>query len=350
MLCLCFAAPALANSWGLPGGMFQLFDRPVYANYHASAMDEQLRTGHPGDVAAFALGNALADEKVLFVLERGGDGWNVAVENMLALFPGKDGENWPRPEITVDETGLLKITYALSGQREEYLFRSINGVWLFDGGTLYPDNGAPVTIATVGGRISYTSPGMYVAIPNGGAVPLQSFSVHRIPRTIEQATEAALGLEGFGFPLPGGLTRTVPENGAAQLFTGPGAGYPRAGGGKASLSTSAPFVVYGEEDGMLLVEYAVSAKQYRFGYIEKTAVPGVEAESLRLAHETARVVEDAALTDDPTVSQTALMTLRTGDTVTFLAVLGGDWALVEAVMPDGTPVRGFVRTGALQKL
>lgn len=349
-LCACFALSAAANGFGLPGTIYPLFERPVYANFAKCAADAQTNDDRPGDAAAFVMGNALVSEKVLFVAERGEDGYVTRVENMQAVYQGKDGPNWPRPEITIDDTGLLTLAYDFSDLREWYAFRERDGVWTLMDGGIQQKEGTSVSLSVVNGRLTYTSPGMFVYIPCEAGIPLSSFSIFRIPKSIEQATMVSLGLTQWGNPLPGGATATSSASETVPVYTGPGSGFARAENGAASMRTDVPFVVYGEENGWLLVEYLIDLDHYRFGFVEKALLPGAGAQALTLANEPATVKQDSFLTDDPTHSLSALRTLAADERVTFLAVLDGDWALVDTSMPDGTPVRGFVRTDALSLL
>lgn len=113
--------------------------------------------------------------------------------------------------------------------------------------------------------------------------------------------------------------------------------------GRATVSTNGEIRVYGEEDGWLLVDYAIDGHQRRIGYISSQALPfDTPVPRLNLAYApTLRLDEAVDLTDDPFGEQGRLITLPRGTQITCLATtLGDGWHYVEAVV-DGRLVRGF---------
>ena len=104
-----------------------------------------------------------------------------------------------------------------------------------------------------------------------------------------------------------------------------------------------------EEDGYLLVQYAISRHQYRIGYIKADAVSNLSevAEIGSWANYPAQVLRTSALTDDPLNSCGAVMTLTAGQQVTYLGQLGQEWAFVETTTAQGQRIRGFVELSEL---
>ena len=104
-----------------------------------------------------------------------------------------------------------------------------------------------------------------------------------------------------------------------------------------------------EEDGYLLVQYAISRHQYRIGYIKADAVSNLSevAEIGSWANYPAQVLRTSALTDDPLNSCGAVMTLTVGQQVTYLGQLGQEWAFVETTTAQGQRIRGFVELSDL---
>ena len=123
----------------------------------------------------------------------------------------------------------------------------------------------------------------------------------------------------------------------------------RAANGKALLSTNDWVQVFFEEDGYLLVQYAISRHQYRIGYIKADAVSNLSevAEIGSWANYPAQVLHTSALTDDPLNSCGAVMTLTAGQQVTYLGQLGQEWAFVETTTAQGQRIRGFVELSDL---
>lgn len=132
------------------------------------------------------------------------------------------------------------------------------------------------------------------------------------------------------------------------VYTGPGEDYVRSGNGKGLVSTNGWIEVYGQKDGYILIQYSIDSSHYRFGWIDRNALPegtsvptmdfaGISADTL------SEITQDTFLTDDPLFSQNKLCGLKAGQTVSWLAVLNNDWAYV-LVNVNGKMMCGFVRT------
>ena len=135
------------------------------------------------------------------------------------------------------------------------------------------------------------------------------------------------------------------------VYTGPGEDYVRSGNGKGLVSTNGWIEVYGQKDGYILIQYSIDSSHYRFGWIDRNALPegtnvptmdfaGISADTL------SEITQDTFLTDDPLFSQNKLCDLKAGQTVSWLAVLNKDWAYV-LVNVNGKMMCGFVRTDCI---
>ena len=135
------------------------------------------------------------------------------------------------------------------------------------------------------------------------------------------------------------------------VYTGPGEDYVRSGNGKGLVSTNGWIEVYGQKDGYILIQYSIDSSHYRFGWIDRNALPegtsvpamdfaGISADTL------SEITQDTFLTDDPLFSQNKLCGLKAGQTVSWLAVLNDDWAYV-LVNVNGKMMCGFVRTDCI---
>jgi len=135
------------------------------------------------------------------------------------------------------------------------------------------------------------------------------------------------------------------------VYTGPGEDYVRSGNGKGLVSTNGWIEVYGQKDGYILIQYSIDSSHYRFGWIDRNALPegtsvpamdfaGISADTL------SEITQDTFLTDDPLFSQNKLCDLKAGQTVSWLAVLNNDWAYV-LVNVNGKMMCGFVRTDCI---
>lgn len=143
------------------------------------------------------------------------------------------------------------------------------------------------------------------------------------------------------------IGREITFDGGQKLpvYSGPGPQYPRAGSGKAIVSTNDWIQVFGTEKGYALIQYALSADQMRFGYIDASALPkGHSVNALVLDHAPAHILTDCNMTDDPLKSRTTIAKLKNGEQVTWLAQMG-PYIYVETEGPH--PQRGFVDAEAV---
>ena len=144
------------------------------------------------------------------------------------------------------------------------------------------------------------------------------------------------------------------KEGKYAVYMGPGKSFGRAADGKAAVSTNGWIQVFGEYNGYLLIQYAVSAEQYRFGWITDAALAkGEKAAALPLVFGDYVTLEiDLALTDDPLNSREplAIIPVRTHadelNSIEYLAQLGEGYSLVR-VVADGRTWWGFVPTWPL---
>lgn len=133
------------------------------------------------------------------------------------------------------------------------------------------------------------------------------------------------------------------REGKYPVYMGPGKEFGRAAQGKAAVSTNGWVQVFGEYDGWLLIHYAISDAQYRFGWITTDALAkGETAEALPLTFGDYMMTEEEIdLMDDPLNSRTALLTLPAETDMERLAQLGEIFSLVR-VETDGEVHWGFV--------
>lgn len=150
-----------------------------------------------------------------------------------------------------------------------------------------------------------------------------------------------------GYYLPDPVEGSFKKNQKFEVYAAPSADAYRAAKGKASVSTNGGIEVYGETQGWLMIQYEVSRNQRRIGYITADALPyDTPVRSLRFGWDTAKLTRKVILTDDPFFSRNELKTLKVDEEVILLAQIA-DWAYVEATMPDGRAVRGFIPLDAL---
>lgn len=195
--------------------------------------------------------------------------------------------------------------------------------------------------------IAYYDEGEYLGTAYGVVeTNLRYFSLSAFPRTLREARDKLTAPPS----IPSGELKAqrIKFTGGQkyEVYTGPGANYLRAAGGKASVSTNDWIQVFGSENGYILIQYDISSSQNRFGYIPQSALPkSASVSPLNFNASDARITASCALTDDPLNSQSALAYLSAGDTVKWLAIMG-NWVYVEAY---GQNARGFVPAGSISR-
>ena len=139
---------------------------------------------------------------------------------------------------------------------------------------------------------------------------------------------------------------TFTGNQTYAVYSAPNKKSIRGANGKARVSTNGWIQVFGYEDDWILVQYDITDKHNRIGYIYKNALPrDVEVPELKLKKAAAIVNYNVEVTDDPLVSQTPLAKLTENTRVTCLGTMG-TWAYIEAE-EKGVLFRGFVPTECL---
>ena len=176
------------------------------------------------------------------------------------------------------------------------------------------------------------------------ATPLLSeFNLRLFPRTLDEIgasceLEYVLRAQFESFELGAGAA-TVP------VYSAPSESSVRFAKGKASVNLREPAKLYGltRDGNWALIEYAVSDRTSRFGYVKRRDLPSSIAWTFTLpsVDVPVTVTQDTFLTDDPNVSQYCQMTLNAGSSVRLLGLYDLWYAYVEATL-DGKTVRGFV--------
>ena len=176
------------------------------------------------------------------------------------------------------------------------------------------------------------------------ATPLLSeFNLRLFPRTLDEIgasceLEYVLRAQFESFELGAGAA-TVP------VYSAPSESSVRFAKGKASVNLREPAKLYGltRDGNWALIEYAVSDRTSRFGYVKRRDLPSSVAWTFTLpsVDVPVTVTQDTFLTDDPNVSQYRQMTLNAGSSVRLLGLYDLWYAYVETTL-DGKTVRGFV--------
>lgn len=150
-----------------------------------------------------------------------------------------------------------------------------------------------------------------------------------LPKTLEEARKNGNVPPGFCYYRPQWNTLTaqvaplLPDQ-SRKVYLGPGNNYPRAGKGKATVSTNDWVQVFGQYKGWLLIQYHIDVNQYRIGWINDDVLPaGTTVPELKIDDywpenmPEEEITADCVLTDDPMGSRERLRSSRRGRSSTI---------------------------------
>ena len=350
-LLLTLPAPAaLANGWGLKSGMIlnAVSKTHDYDEYTALA---QLKLPD-GEVAVMA---SRYHAVLLFAYEFNGktrlDAYHTAV-----LQPDEKGYKKVKlqrraPGFVLQYSDMeLYFMPLLSNEALTYVLESgaLGSLTLQAGG----ENSELTSYLTVSdGKNSVKWYGWQHATPS-----LAEFNLRLFPRTMEEIG-AIREMDSILWPqfeeielmdeeMPGDAgASTVP------VYSAPSESSVRFAKGKASVNLREPAKFYGltRDGNWALIEYEVSDRTSRFGYVKRSDLPSSVTWKYNISSidVPVTVTQDTFLTDDPNVSQYQQMTLNAGSSVRLLGKYREWYAYVETTL-DGKTVRGFVPRACLR--
>ena len=334
LICLIFLmlpSLALANSWNAPGGTLTLFaDNDDYADYTCVAED------YSKDEPTAQLIMSSRYHNQLILAEQVGREWRMTQTSTTAVYQPSE-ENAKQAKLERTPAGFI-----LSYPGEEYEFALVDGDWTLQYAWV---NG--LSFLMMGdGRVMIEDSGSRVVWQIGewwdedAPLTLDRFNINLFPRSLEEvrranALRALIADSGWLISEP----VVTPSDNSYPVYSAPSADSWRAAEGKASVSLRdiVGLSTFGEVDGWQLIEYRVSLRTNRIGYIEAET----EAMNDPLCHIAVVTRADTWLTDDPGVSQYQQMTIPAGTTLTALDCYGLYYAYVETIR-DGQTIRGFV--------
>lgn len=181
---------------------------------------------------------------------------------------------------------------------------------------------------------------------------LRYVSFNTLPKKID---EARLELSTApNLPRGGFYPKEIKFTGGQKypVYTGPGEEYARSGNGKGMVSTNDWIQVLGSYGDWIMIQYDISAEQYRIGWITKDALPK-DAEVMELAigpvlmqTYAQDVVETCSLTDDPFNSRKEIVRLEKGTPLKELVYDYEGWSYI-IVEVNGELIGGFVPTESI---
>ena len=350
-LLLTLLAPgALANSWGLKSGLIlgAVSKTDTYDEYTALA---QLKV-QDGEIAVMA---SRYHAVLLYAYEFNGktrlDAYHTAVKQ-----PGEKGYSEVKLQ-RKDPGFVLKysdmefyFTPLLSNEMLTYTLESgtIGSLTLQAGGE---NSELTSYLACTDGTNKTNWYGWQYATPS-----LAEFNLRLFPRTMEEIG-AIREMDSILWPqfeeielmdeeMPGDAgASTVP------VYSAPSESSVRFAKGKASVNLREPAKFYGltRDGNWALIEYEVSDRTSRFGYVKRSDLPSSVTWKYNISSidVPVTVTQDTFLTDDPNVSQYQQMTLNAGSSVRLLGKYREWYAYVETTL-DGKTVRGFVPRACLR--
>lgn len=348
LLLVSLASPALANGWGLKGGIYDIVsDDDRYDGYTAAADDGNR------EQSGRHVNHAVMQSRyhaVLIAAVREDGRWTAETVSTTAVFqPGKIPEGFPPvPTLSHLDEGGFTLSY---GEKEVYTFlRDEDGEYYLHRAKLQQDEWyRNVLLWQPEGMLLWQDGPGDAFVPVGDAlwetasITLDEFNIAQMPRTMAEVRNISLISGHLTPPHAQPLTAIATLEGSANgrtlpVYAAPDAASFRAAEGKASVSLKGDVTVYGVEDGWTLISYEVSPRTSRFGYIEGDYADGKALEWCPTALVAAA---DTFLTDDPFVSQYAQVQIPKGMELTGLAQCGEYYAYCEFTL-EGTVCRGFV--------
>ncbi|MCQ2458497.1 MAG: hypothetical protein MJ142_07190 [Clostridia bacterium] len=296
-----------------------------------------------------------------FVMLRSGS------NHMLVVFkPGKDG-NWaywtrtskaiPQGDtsVTIDAVDVdgadgLYVTYEKGSTNKYYAWKYGKSTW-----NLYymylEDSKDSVMIDVRSTSLTYTNAKTRkkIGTANGTVqTDLRYVNLSGFPTTLKTAKSKLTAPPVLPYSNELNPTSVKFTGGKKyEVYSGPGSDYVRSVNSKgkgAVVSTNDWIEVFGYENGYIMIEYAISKDQMRFGYIKEDALPkNADVDRLWFNDAVAVVLSDTFVTDDPLFTMGSLAKLSAGTEVIWLGTMG-DWAYVE---DSARKVRGFVKADLL---
>ncbi len=130
-----------------------------------------------------------------------------------------------------------------------------------------------------------------------------------------------------------------------DIYSAPTTNSYRGANGKAKLSTNGAVYIAGIEQGWYFAMYETNNGSVRVGYFESSKLKdNIFVPNLQFAYEDATVNRYTFITDDPAKTNSTILYLNEGTSVTYLNTYmnSSTWAYIETTMPEGKLVRGFV--------
>ena len=332
---------AFANGWGLPEALVPLVSNTNdYDDYYHLADDYARKENSARIIMQSRYHNQL------IAAEKGADGWKSVIVSTTAVYQPSEQSTSGKPKLARINNGF---ELAYPKVKELYRFERISND---RGETAYT-----LTYAKMGGvEVERQESYRYLVTQGEDSamwvteVTLENFNIHNMPRRgvgdVRRMRDVYSSMALYeNYDAVGWIgAQNVPGKKSGKqsypVYAAPSTEASRAAKGKASFSTGDEYRLYCTEGDWSLIEYRVSLRTSRFGWVKI----GQPTQSQRL-HIPMLTAYDTYLTDDPHVSEYHQAELPAGTKLTMWYLLGvnDDWAYayVEATV-DGKPMCGFV--------
>jgi len=335
-LCLCLlwlthAVPALANSWGVAGQVLSYVQDSPYEEYTACS-----NCVNKNGVNAAVMKNLYHCALFLSLKQEGR--WSEVQVITPAVWQPQDKAEAPKLSLKGES-----LTLSYPKRKEAYTFAYRD--------TLLGRQYVLMEAQKDGYRLTLNAQHDWYETESGltwyttWPIRIEDFNLRLLPASdqqVLQSNESQFMMKDL-FRSPSTQTG---HSDKLPVYAAPNASAYRAAKGKASVKPSGGVRYWFTEDGWDLVEYEVSQRTHRIGYIEHGHLEKAQTEVEMIDRVPMQALCDTYLTDDPFVSQYETLRLRAGKGVTVLA-RAGLWYAYAETETDGQRIRGFVPMGHL---
>jgi len=316
----------LANGWGLSGPILDyVMPKDKYDDYYA--IDEYYK--RDSDVTAAVMESRY--HSVLIVMKKTDGEWKVIAESTTAVWQPGDGKT---STVTCDAEG--RIILGDSKNEGEFVFATFPATAELEAYRL--------------GEIDAEYGDGNVLWNTLGYLSLNKFNVRLAPETEADAKRMA---DWNAYFSDWGNLESIPgdyslkgDKSKQAVYSAPSKKAWRAAKGKASVDLNGGANAYCTSDGFDLIEYEVSFRTHRFGWI-KTGHLG-DLHTAEWDDKKVKVITNTILTDDPLVGQYAQFDLSAGTEVTVKTGFAPYWVYCAWTNQKGQNVWGFVSAKALE--
>ena len=356
LLLFCTAKADTDNT--LPADIQEFFSPQAYDGMNLLSAVDGTELGGT-DASYFVLIRTAEDVNTLYVFSLEENTWGFSfstctavpqTDHEVTLSLQSSGEEFP----TFTPFSTPQLSILQSDAESEYTelcitFELSNGQWLLHRVWSYTDyDSMLIQDSTISYYEDLESTNVAGTISCTVSRDLKDFDLSLLPKTLQEAQNQSSSSSGVSLHAQ---NISFTANQKYAVYSAPSTASLRGANGKAAVSTNGQIQVFGQENGWLLVQYAIDTNHARIGYIDAKSLSDANTVSvLNFSNQPAYTQEDTVLTDDPLYSQEVLYTLPAEASVTWLASMD-DWAYVQYGGSNGIPsMRGFVKATGLTLL